>query len=292
MKFKRILSLICICVFLCPNVIFSADLAALNERTQQLSASLSAGENAKQIIGEAAMLIAEYDVLNSLSQKGAAVQSVSLKEAVDAALKSPDTDLASALLTHLQQAADVISGKVAPVIFTDVSAGSWYYDAVTYSVANGIFKGMSETQFAPDMEITRGMFLTLMGRMYKQGDTTYGQGYKDVPDGAYYADAVNWAKVKGILSFIEGDMFYPDKPITREELVTVLRGCMAEGGINVEYMAQMKSFTDAKSVSEWARDSVSWASVKKIVSGFEDGSFRPQATATRAQVAQIFYNQR
>ena len=67
---------------------------------------------------------------------------------------------------------------------------------------------------------------------------------------------------------------------------------MAVAGENLDYMVQMKSFTDARSISEWAKDSVSWAMAKKVVSGFEDGSFRPQATATRAQVAQIFYNQR
>ena len=292
MKLKRILSLVCIGTLLLTNISFAANNATLGEKTAQLSASLSAGGNATHIIGEVTMLIAENDVFNILTQKGAVIQTASLKKAADDALKSPDTGSASALLTQLRLASDVISGAVAPASFADVSAGSWYYDAVIYSVSNGIFKGMSETQFAPDMEITRGMFLTLMGRMYKSDSVKYAKGYSDVEDGAYYADAVNWAKKKGILSFIEGDMFYPNKPITREELVTVLRGSMAAYGKDTDYMVQMKSFTDAKSISSWAKDSVSWAMAKKVVTGFEDGSFRPQATATRAQVAQIFYNQR
>ena len=120
----------------------------------------------------------------------------------------------------------------------------------------------------------------------------YSPKYPDVSDDAYCAEAVNWAKANGVLDFITEENFYPDKPITREELVTVLRGCMKLAGKDVEYMSQMKSFTDAKSISDWAKSSVEWAMAKKIVSGFEDGSFRPQVTATRAQVAQIFYNQK
>jgi len=196
------------------------------------------------------------------------------------------------LLKQLQQASDVISGEAAPVSFSDVSEKSWYYNAVIYSVSNGIFKGMSETQFAPNMEITRGMFLTLMGRMYKKNTVKYSKKYLDVPDNAYYADAVNWAKANGVLDFIEGEKFYPDRPITREELVTVLRGCKRLSGENVEYLTLMKSFTDSSKISDWAKSSVEWAMAKNVVSGFEDGSFRPQATATRAQVAQIFYNQK
>ena len=270
----------------------AADYTALREKADALSVSLSSGEDAKKIIGESAILIVDYDILNTLTKMGAVMQAASLKTAADTALKTADKASAENLIANLNQAEAVLSGAAAPTVFTDVNSGNWYYDAVIYAVSNGIFKGMSDTLFAPDTEITRGMFLTLMGRMYKKDTVKYSRGYGDIPDDAYYAEAVNWAKAKGILDFITEDNFYPDKPITREELVTVLRGCMAESGLDVDYMAQMKSFADTKSVSEWAKDSVSWAMAKKAVSGFEDGSFRPQATATRAQVAQIFYNQR
>lgn len=292
MKLKRILSLICVCALLFGNVVFADNYTSLQEKIAQLSHSLANGSDAKNVSVEAIFLISEYEMLKLLSDKGAALQAVSLKEAADTALKNSDTASASALLKQLQQASDVISGEAAPVSFSDVSEKSWYYNAVLYSVSNGIFKGMSETQFAPNMEITRGMFLTLMGRMYKKNTVKYSKKYIDIPDNAYYADAVNWAKANGVLDFIEGEKFYPDRPITREELVTVLRGCKRLSGENVEYLTLMKSFTDSSKISDWAKSSVEWAMAKNVVSGFEDGSFRPQATATRAQVAQIFYNQK
>ena len=292
MKLKRILSLVCICTLLFANVTFAADYAALQGKTAELSRSLAAGENVKKIVGNAVILIAENDVLNALASKGAVSQVFELKQASDNALNTADKKTAENLLAKLNQAVDVLCGVASPVLFTDVNSGDWYFNAVTYSVMNGIFKGMSDTQFAPNMEITRGMFLTLMGRLYKKDAVKYSSRYPDVADDAYYAEAVNWAKAKGVLDFITEEKFYPDKPITREELVTVLRGCVKLSGENVDSLSVMKSFTDSSKISDWAKSSVEWAMTKKIVSGFEDGSFRPQTTATRAQVAQIFYNQK
>lgn len=292
MKLKNFISLISVCTFLFHSTAFGTDYTALSEKTAALSASLENGIDSKQIAGEAAILIVENDILNSLTDKGAAVQSFSLKEAADIALKTGDKKSVEDFISKLKQAEAVLSGAVAPTVFSDVSSGNWYYDAVMYSVSNGIFKGMSDTQFAPNMEITRGMFLTLMGRIYKKTNVKYKQGYKDIPEGAYYAEAVNWAKANGVLDFIIEENFYPDKPITREELVTVLRGCVKLSGKNVDGLTQMKSFADSSSISDWAKSSVEWAMAEKIVSGFEDGSFRPHSTATRAQVAQIFYNQK
>lgn len=292
MKLKKFISLISVCTLLFHSTAFGADYSTLSEKTAALSASLENGSDSKQIAGEAVILMVENDILNSLTDKGAAVQSFSLKEAADIALKTGDKKSVEDFISKLKQAEVVLSGAVAPTVFSDVSSGNWYYDAVIYSVSNGIFKGMSDTQFAPNMEITRGMFLTLMERMYKKTNVKYKQGYKDIPEDAYYAEAVNWAKANGVLDFITEENFYPDKPITREELVTVLRGCIKLSGKSVDGLTQMKTFTDSSSISDWAKSSVEWAMAEKMVSGFEDGSFRPHSTATRAQVAQIFYNQR
>ncbi|MBQ8588250.1 MAG: S-layer homology domain-containing protein, partial [Clostridia bacterium] len=239
MKTRRILSFICILAMLCTGTAFAADYDSLIQETAKLTLNLTAGAEPEQIIGEAAMLIAQYDVASELINMGAAIQTASLKEAADSALEAASTgsptvfELASTLVTQLSRAAAVLSGAAAPDTFWDVDREGWYYDAVMYTVSTGIFKGTGANEFAPDAEITRGMFLTIMGRMYKKDSIVYSQGYTDVDGDAWYADAVNWAKAKGILSFITGDNFYPDKPITREELVTVLRASMAAAGEDV-----------------------------------------------------------
>lgn len=289
---KKIVAFICALLFLCSNAALATDYTILKQRTMDLEALLGEGKSAENIVGEAVLIIVENDVLSELSKMGAANQAASLKNAADTALKTKESEATTELLLQLNNSLGVLSGEIEPVVFKDVNSKDWYYNAVVYSVSSGFFKGMSETQFAPDMEITRGMFVTLMERMYKKNSIVYEKSYADVPDDAYYANAVKWAKAEGILTFIEGDYFYPDKPITREELVTVLRGSMAAAGQDVDYMIQMKSFSDSSSIAEWAKDHVAWAAAKKVVTGFEDGSFRPHSTATRAQVAQIFYNQR
>jgi hypothetical protein len=48
--------------------------------------------------------------------------------------------------------------------YTDVSSGSWYYDAVSYVTGKGLFNGTSATAFSPQSTMTRGMFVTVLGR--------------------------------------------------------------------------------------------------------------------------------
>ena len=50
--------------------------------------------------------------------------------------------------------------------FTDVSEQSPYYDAISYTSEAGIFSGISDTEFAPDVQLTRGMYVTLLGKVY------------------------------------------------------------------------------------------------------------------------------
>lgn len=296
MKARRIFAAALAGTILCVNTAFSVDFDALTVKTASLAASAVVAENPKMIAGEAALVMAENDILNSLIKEGEQERADLLKQYADDALnfaayddKVKAREKTTLFCNSLEQAVLILSGGELPVLFDDVASGAWYYSAVRYSTGKGIFKGMDETHFAPDMEITRGMFLTLMGRLYKSEETVYPQGYSDISADAYYADAVNWAKAKGILSFLTGNEFCPDKAITREELVAVFRGCIAQSGGDTRYSNEAH-FTDGKNISIWAQPAISWAAERGIISGFEDGSFRPKATATRAQVAQIFYN--
>ena len=84
--------------------------------------------------------------------------------------------------------------------FTDVKPGDWCYDAVLYAKANGFFSGTSETTFSPNGTMTRGMFVTVLGRMAGIDPAKYGgyTGFTDVPEGMYYAPYVKWAAQYGI----------------------------------------------------------------------------------------------
>lgn len=277
---------------------FAAEYASALDEASALSAAVHENADFKKLTGKAITLILENDILGALAENGESGRARSLKEKADIALavvSAEETEAAvdavKALCRETEEALQLLSGGQIAVSFYDVSMDAWYYPAVQYTVQEGIFKGIDENHFAPDMPITRGMFLALMGRKYMETGAKYPKGFSDVENDAYYADAVNWAKTYGILSFVAGDIFEPDKPITREELVTVLRGSMEYAGYSTG-VTETARFTDSKSISPFAFDSVNWAAEKKIVSGFEDGAFRPFGSATRAQVAQIFLNLR
>lgn len=291
---KKLLSII-LAASLITATTASAAYDEAAKRTAEIVAELPSTQNVEMLTGEAALLMLENDILKALESKGQTSTMRSLKEKADAALKtasSNDMEEARAnstsFLYELQNAISQLNGGAGGTIFSDVSAKAWYYEAVKYTAENGIFAGTGGNKFEPNAEITRSMFLALMGRMYIDTSVDAPSAYTDVPSGSYYAAAVNAAAAKGILTFVTGDKFYPDQPITREELVTVLKGSMAQNGTDTSYTTE-SSFKDNGTISEWAKDAVSWAAEKKIVAGLDDGTFGPQKTATRSQVAQILY---
>ena len=77
--------------------------------------------------------------------------------------------------------------------FTDVPAGSYYYDAVLWAVENGITKGTSDTTFSPNMTCTRAQIVAFLWRSEKSPAAGTANPFADVKSTAYYADAVLWA---------------------------------------------------------------------------------------------------
>ena len=156
--------------------------------------------------------------------------------------------------------------------FVDVSAGDWYYEDVAYVYAQGIMTGSTATSFAPNDAMTRAMVWTVLGRM--SGENVEG----GTP---WYALAQAWAVSDGVSDGTE-----PNSSITREQLVTMLYRQAGSPEVGVSELALLGRFTDGESVSDWAEEAMAWAVSQGILTG--DGDLlRPQATATRAQVAAI-----
>ncbi len=167
--------------------------------------------------------------------------------------------------------------------FVDVIDGDWYYDAVMAAVEAGLMNGVSEVTFAPDANVTRAMFVTVLHRL--SGDTmdTKDIAFSDVAADSYYASAVAWAKRNGIVSGVTETEFAPDSNITREQMATMLYRYAKANDVDGDI-----SYTDAESISEYAIAAVKWASANGIMGGNPDGTFAPLAYATRAQLAAVF----
>ena len=185
--------------------------------------------------------------------------------------------------------------EITAPVFEDVAENSWYHDAVSFVTGNGYFNGTSTTPrmlFSPDAGMTRGMFVTVLGRLAGIDQSIYaGQGsFSDVITNMYYAPYVRWASQNNIVSGTGNMRFSPESKITREQMAVIMYKYVTYKGINTTSGAdKYNTFTDTASVSSWAKGAMIWATQNGIING-SDGKLNPAGTATRAQVAQIIKN--
>ena len=190
---------------------------------------------------------------------------------------------------------DVVNGvtAIARFPFTDVVAGTWYYGAAAYAYNNGLFAGMTPTTFAPNATMTRAMLVSVLWRLAGEPAPKAPNTFVDVPDGAWYTDAVTWAAENGVVSGIGGSRFDPSGFVTREQTAEILYNYAHGKGYDVSARADLTAFPDAGSVSGWAEEALAWANAAGLINGtVRDGQtiLDPQGSASRAQVAMILMN--
>ncbi len=175
----------------------------------------------------------------------------------------------------------------APLPFPDVTEGDWFYDAVRYAYETGLMDGVGDNLFAPNSETTRAQLVTILYRLAGEPEPGGDSGFADVAAGTWYTDAVAWAAQNGIVNGVSDTEFAPGDDITREQLAAILYRYAAYQGYDVSQRADLSGFGDASSIRPYAQEALSWASAQGLVLGFEDGSLRPQGTASRAQIAAV-----
>ena len=128
-------------------------------------------------------------------------------------------------VTFLWRAAGSPAAKSAVMPFTDVKAGSYYYDAVLWAVEQGITKGTSDTTFSPDATCSRAQIVAFLWRSEKSPAAGTANPFADVKSTAYYADAVLWAVKEDITKGTTNTTFSPNADCTRAQIVTFLWRC-------------------------------------------------------------------
>lgn len=185
-----------------------------------------------------------------------------------------------------------------PTLMTDIS-GHWAEADITEAMTDGLFNGISDTAFNPDGTMTRGMFVTVLGRMAGVAPEEFPTAmisnlFSDVDPNEYYAPYVFWAVRNGIVNGMGNGTFAPNSDITREQMSTMLvryasnyNYCLSAISADI-----IPAFSDAASVSDWASSAVEDMRLTGILRGrpMENGTyiFDPQATATRAEGAAVF----
>lgn len=181
------------------------------------------------------------------------------------------------------------SGTPESMPFTDVKSSDWYYSAVRYARANNFFNGITATTFGANGTLTRGMFVTVLGRMAGVDTADYpgDSGFGDVKNSSYCAPYVQWAAKYGITSGAGNSLFLPDATVTRQQMAAFLVRYFDAFQVNYDTGENVTTLPDdLDKVAPYARDAVTKLWKQGLLNG-NGVSFDPEGNATRAQTAVI-----
>ena len=171
--------------------------------------------------------------------------------------------------------------------FTDIT-GHWAADNILFVASRGLLSGTSDTTFSPNTGMTRGMFVTALGRLAGINPDSYKTGkFTDVKADAYYAPYVNWAAQTGIVEGVTAITFAPDTNINREQMAVIMANYAKKLGYDLPKTLQAVTFADNAQISSWAKDAVKAMQQAGILAGKANNRFDPKGTATRAEVATV-----
>lgn len=172
--------------------------------------------------------------------------------------------------------------------FSDFNATAWYAEAVTAAVDNGLLIGKSSTRLDPNGSLTRAEMATVINRAFGAYKTTDISGYKDVSKNAWYYKDVQMAVWMGTYEGQSASVMAPEKPITRQEIMTVVARALYLD-LDCYAYTDLSKFQDAKQISDWALPYVKAMVGAGYIQGRNSG-LAPQDHITRAEFAQVFYN--
>ncbi|MDF9844037.1 MULTISPECIES: S-layer homology domain-containing protein [unclassified Paenibacillus] len=179
---------------------------------------------------------------------------------------------------------------LAKAAFTDVAASHWAVQEINYLLNKGILD--QTAQFRPASAITRQEFAAMIARAYGLSGEGLTLPFKDVASANPYYHDIAAAYAAGIITGKSASVFEPQATITREEIATMLARALTgfNGQQAVSQPASVNAvFTDAAKISKWAAASVALTKNIRLIEGFEDQSFRPAQTASKAEAAVLIY---
>jgi uncharacterized membrane protein YgcG len=194
-------------------------------------------------------------------------------------------------LVSLAVSATVLATAASAATFSDTS-GHWAEDSIEQSVSLGYFKGNDDGSFTPDASITRGQFITTLGRaaeklgVYKDAENL--NAYNVSYNNAYYAKYIAWAVENEIANGYSDGSFHPDDLVTREQICAFIVRFM-KNSLGYDFSSvstDISAFSDSDSISSYAKDYVGQCYSLGLIKGIGD-TFSPKADASRSQIATI-----
>ena len=170
---------------------------------------------------------------------------------------------------------------------TDID-GHWAKDDILFVANRGLMTGTSATTFSPKGSMTRGMFVTALGRLANADISAYKKSsFTDVKADAYYMGYIEWGVKNNILVGIGGGKFNPDGLVTREQMAVITDRYATAIGFKLPEVHTQNVFADNSKIGAWAAPSVKRIQTAGIIQGKSKNLYDPQGTATRAEVSAV-----
>ncbi len=171
--------------------------------------------------------------------------------------------------------------------FTDID-GHWAKDHILFVANRGLMTGTSAITFSPNGSMTRGMFVTALGRLANADTGTYKQSsFTDVEADAYYMGYIEWGVKNNILVGIGGGKFNPNGLVTREQMAVIMDKYATAIGFKLPEVHTLNVFADNAKIGAWSAPSVKRIQMAGIIQGKSNNLYDPKGTATRAEVSAV-----
>ncbi|GJM78078.1 hypothetical protein HMSSN139_05740 [Paenibacillus sp. HMSSN-139] len=152
--------------------------------------------------------------------------------------------------------------------------------------AMGIVKGVSDSKFEPDRQVTRVEFASMLVRaMELQEASDAALTFEDVQRTAWYVPELSAAVLNGVAKGISAKEFRPLDPITREQAAKMIANAAYQGNVP----AAQANYKDAGLIAWWAKPEVAALTTERVITGYPDQTFKPKRDMTRAECAALIY---
>jgi len=203
--------------------------------------------------------------------------------------------LATAMSMAVPGGASDTEAGVEPAIFVDLTPDHWAYPAIDQLYSHGIIHMDDSQAFRPGDPVLRGELVKMiLGARHKQTGEECQAMFSDTGCDSWYAPYAELAYRMGIVDGVGNDLFAPEDHVTRDQLFTFVIRSLGQryeaerlGRQWTAVTQRLRRFRDFSDIPDWARASVALALEAELAAGYEDGTFRPSAVATRAEAAAL-----
>lgn len=188
---------------------------------------------------------------------------------------------------YIAPAGQVVEFRDNPKEFIDNTI-PWAKGSIDFVTERELFVGIKPNVFGPNEAMTRGMFVTVIGRLYERsyGHIVGKNSFADVTPDDYYTRYVGWAHENGIIKGVGDNKFAPKEMVTREQMGAIMRNFAAF--LDKADVADTDlAYADSTQISPWAIQGAKYCQETKVIRGRDGGNFAPKGNATRAEVAAV-----